>query len=143
MAACRSKSGLEETTTSARPVGGGAGVAYGNCVEARKRAAETPDLDVDSLPRVLRQRPAPLTNIPPAVKSQLNAKGAAVKIDVVVDTMGRANMKTFKVVESSHQWLGENLRAVIPKWTFKPAYLAGCRVPRVYKFSATSKPRKA
>jgi hypothetical protein len=120
---------------------GGSGVALGDCVEARKRAVARPDLDVDSLPRPVRQRPAPFAKMPAEVKIHIYRKGALVKVDVLVDTLGRADMKTFRVVESSHPWLAQNLKASIPTWTFRAARLAGCKVPRVYKFSATSKAR--
>ena len=55
--------------------------------------------------------------------------------------LGRADAKTFKIVEVSNPWFAENLRSVIPQWRFTPALLAGCKVRRVYKFSATAKPR--
>lgn len=119
----------------------GSGVAFGDCVEARKRAVAKPDLDVDSVPRPVRQRPAPFAKMPSEVKTHINRKGALIKVDVLVDTLGRADMKTFRVVESSHPWLAQNLKASIPTWTFRAARLAGCKVPRVYKFSATSKAR--
>jgi hypothetical protein len=135
--ACRS--GLqEETVTSARPMAGV--VAYGDCVEARRRAAIDPGLDVDSVPRPVSQRPRPFANMPAAVKTDIARKGSTVKVDVVVDTLGRADMATFKVVQSTHPWLAQNLRAAMPTWTFRAARLAGCKVRRVYHFSATSKP---
>jgi hypothetical protein len=146
IAGCASNPGLEsETVTNARPMAAGTagGVAFGDCTEARKRAAAKPDLDVDRLPGLVRQSPAPFQRMPAAVKTQVNAKGAVVKVDVVVDTLGRADMKTFKVVESSTPWLADNVKTVMPRWTFTPAELAGCKVRRVYKFSATSKPRKS
>jgi hypothetical protein len=119
----------------------GAGVAFGDCVEARRRAAERPDLDVDRLPSPVRQRPAAFQKMPAAVRTQVDKRGAVVKVDVVVDTLGRADMKTFKVVEVSNSWFADNLKSVIPGWRFSPAQLAGCKVRRVYKFSATAKPR--
>lgn len=140
VAACRS-GGPEEEISNVRPMSGASGVAFGDCVEARKRAVAKPDLDVDSLPRPVRQRPAPFAKMPTDVKTHVNRKGALVKVDVLVDTLGRADMKTFKVIESSHPWLAQNLRASMPTWTFRAARLAGCKVPRVYKFSATSKAR--
>ena len=117
-------------------------VSYGDCAEANRRALAKPDLDVDSVPRPVSQRPRPFANMPAAVKSDIDTRGSAVKVDVVVDTLGRANMKTFKVVSSSHPWLAENLRASMATWTFRAARLAGCKVPRVYHFSATSRPRR-
>lgn len=140
VAACASGP-KQDTLTNVRPMATEGAVAYGDCTEARRRAAAKPDLDVDSLPRPVRQRPAPFANMPATVKSQITAKGSSVKVDVVVDTLGRADMKTFTVIESSHPWLAANLKASMPRWTFRAARLAGCKVARVYKFSATSKPR--
>ena len=139
LAACHKNSEFE--TVNARPMSGGTGVAYGDCVEARKRAAEKPDLEVDRLPSPVRQRPAAFQRMPAAVKSQVDKKGAVIKVDVVVDTLGRADMKTFKVVEVSNPWFADNLKGILPQWRFAPAQLAGCKVRRVYKFSATAKPR--
>jgi hypothetical protein len=140
LVACRSNPGLREDV-DARPMAGGSGVSYGDCAEANRRAAAKPDLDVDSLPRPVRQQPAPFSRMPDSVKAQINARGASVKVDVVVDTLGRPDMKTFKVIESSPPWLARNLRVSMPSWRFRAARLAGCKVPRVYKFSATAPKR--
>jgi hypothetical protein len=140
---CRSGGPEEETVTNIRPMVDASAVSYGDCVEARRRAAAKPDLDVDSVPRPVSQRPRPFANMPAAVKAQIDTKGAAIKADVVVDTLGRADMKSFRVVSTSHPWLGENLKASMPTWTFRAARLAGCKVARVYHFSATSRPRKS
>ena len=128
-----------EATVAARPMV--SAVKAGDCVEARRRAAAAPDLEVDSVPRLLKQNPRPFARMPAPVKNQVDKKGAAVKADVVIDTLGRPDMKTFKVVEASNPWLAENIRTSMPKWTFSPARLAGCKVARIYKFSATAKPR--
>jgi len=135
--ACHHDPSFEEV--AAKPMTG-TGVSYGDCAEARKRAAEKPDLDVDRVPSPVRQRPAAFLKMPLAVRSQAEKKGAVVKVDVMVDTLGRADIKTFKVVEVSNPWFAENLKSVIPQWRFSPALLAGCKVRRVYKFSATHKP---
>jgi len=79
--------------------------------------------------------------MPPAVKSEVDEKGAVVKVDVIIDTLGRADMKTFKVVEATNAWLVDDLKTVLPAWRFSPARLAGCKVRRVYKFSMTAPPR--
>lgn len=140
LAACRRAGLEEETVIAARPIAGV--VAYGDCVEARRRAAADPALDVDSVPRPVSQRPGPFANMPPAVNAEIARKGSSVKVDVIVDTLGRADMTTFRIVQSSHPWLAQNLRAAMPTWTFRAARLAGCKVRRVYHFSATSRPRK-
>jgi hypothetical protein len=142
LAAAGCASSMMEETTNVRPMdGSAAGLAYGDCVEANRLARAKPDLDVDSVPRVVSQRPAPFTRMPDSVKTQLNRKGSSIKVDVVVDTLGRPVMKTFTVVESSHPWLAASVKSAMPSWRFRAARLAGCKVPRVFKFSATSRPR--
>src|SRR5436189_4580500 len=102
----------------------------GDCVEARRRAALQSDLEVDRLPAPLAMKPAPFRDAPDNVFRKDGS--AEVKIDMIIDTLGRANMKTFKVVKVTNKWFTENVRGVVPKWTFTPALLAGCKVPRVY-----------
>ena len=121
-----------ETETGARIAGP---LKYGDCDEARRRAALQPDLDVERLPAPVAMKPAPFHGMP---ESALRKDGSAeIKIDVIVDTLGRADMKTFKVVKVSNRWFIENVRGVIGKWTFTPALLAGCKVPRVYHFMSS------
>lgn len=116
-------------------------VAPGDCAEAVRRAVAKPDLTVDRLPSPVVAKPAALQRPP---KSALNKDGSAViNVDVLVDTLGRADMKTFTVVKSSSKWLSDNVKGVLPKWTFAPAQLAGCKVPRVYHFMASAPARKA
>ena len=119
----------------------GSVVSYGDCAEARRRAAAAPDLDVDRVPTPVRRRPAAFQRMPPAVKTVVDKHGAVVKVNVVVDTLGHVDMRTFEVVEASHPWFVANLRSVLPRWRFAPAELAGCKVRRVYRFSATARPR--
>ena len=115
------------------------GVAYGDCREARIRAAAKPDLDVDRVPAPVAMKPRPFAGFP---RAALRKDGSAtIKIDVVIDTLGRAQMSTFTVVDVSHPWFEKNIRTVLPKWRFTPAQLAGCKVPRVYHFMASLAPR--
>lgn len=132
---------LDETVVNARPRVAAAPVAHGDCAEANRRAAAEPDLVVDSVPRPVTRRPPPFARMPDSVWHQIRTKGSSVKVNVLVDTLGRPVMKTFTVVESSHPWLAHNLETTMPTWRFRAARLAGCKVPRVYRFSATSKPR--
>ena len=119
--------------------GGALPVAAGDCAEALRRAAEKPDLVVDQLPVLVTAKPAPLQHPP---RSALRKDGSAeVKIDILIDTLGKAVMKTFTVVTTSSPWLATNVKSVISKWTFSPAQLAGCKVPRVYHFYASAPPR--
>ena len=112
----------------------------GDCVEARRRAALQPDLEVERIPAPVAMKPSPFRGVP---ESALRKDGSAeIKIDVVVDTVGRADMKTFKVVKVSNKWFTDNVRGVIGKWTFTPALLAGCKVARIYHFMASLPPRR-
>lgn len=115
-------------------------VAPGDCIEARRRAADKPDLLVDRIPTIVRANPPALQHVP---RSALRKDGSAdVKVDVLVDTLGRADMRTFRVVTASSPWLVTNVKSVIGKWKFEPAQLAGCRVPRVFHFMASAPSRK-
>jgi hypothetical protein len=112
-------------------------VRRGDCMEARRRVAEKPNAYVDRLPSPKRMVPSPLPakSMPTAVR---RAKYNAVKITVLVDTLGRADMKTFTVVTSTHPWLAQSVKSAVAKWQFTPAELAGCRVARTFEWSATS-----
>jgi hypothetical protein len=130
VAACAyAKQPAAESEVGARIMGP---LAHGDCVEARRRAALQPDLEVERLPAPVAMKPAPFHGMP---ESALRKDGSAeIKIDVVVDTLGRADLKTFKVVKVSNKWFTDNVRGVIGKWTFVPAVLAGCKIARVYHF---------
>ncbi len=120
-----------------RLASGGSGVKRGDCVEARRRAADKPDLDVDRLPTPRSFSPSPLPgkSMPADVRS---ARYNEVNVTVIVDTLGRADMRTFTVVKTTHPWLASSARGAISKWRFEPAQLAGCKVARVYKWGASS-----
>jgi len=136
-AACAANPNAEPESRPVRVAGMEKPVARGDCPEARRRAAENPGLDVDRNPAPIAQKPPVLRpdQIPPGV---ITANGAVIKVDVMIDTLGRADMTTFKIVKSSHTWLSTHVRNGISKWRFSPAELAGCKVARVYHFSATA-----
>jgi hypothetical protein len=137
LAACASAP--ESASRPVRLAGVARPLAVGDCPEARRLAAEKPDLDVDRIPAPVTQKPRALTNVPPGV---VGAKGAVIKADVIIDTLGRADMSTFRIVQSSHPWLSANVRNAVGKWKYTPAELAGCKVARIYHFSATAPPAK-
>ena len=132
----RNPSPTSEVVQQARIAGP---ITRGDCVEARRRAALEPDLDVDQIPAPVVMRPAPFRNAPLSVFRKDGS--AEIKIDVVVDTLGKADLTTFKVVKVSNKWFSQSVRGVIGKWTFTPAMLAGCKVPRVYHLMSTVAPR--
>ena len=116
-------------------------IKQGDCVEARRRASLEPDLAVDRLPAPAVMKPPAFHDMP---YSALRKDGSAeIKIDVVIDTLGHADMKTFKVVKVSNRWFIENARGFLPRWRFSPAELAGCKVPRVYHLMASFPARTA
>ncbi len=117
-------------------------IKLGDCPEALRRASAHPDLAVDRLPlpRALVPAPLPVKSMPEAVRA---AKYNAVKITVLVDTLGRADMRNFTVVRTTHPWLASSVKSAVAKWKFEPAQLAGCRVPRQFEWGATSGSRGA
>jgi hypothetical protein len=133
-AACASSS-AEPDARPVRVAGVAKPIAHGDCPAARRLAAENPALDVDRNPVPVAMKPAILQRgtIPPGV---IGAKGAVIKADVIIDTLGRADMTTFKIIKSSHPWLTAQVKSAIPKWKYAPAELAGCKVARIYHFSA-------
>ena len=112
-------------------------VAPGDCPEAVRRARAKPDLEVDrfATPRVNMATALLDRNMPAAVR---RAKYNDVRISVVVDTLGKADMSTFQVIKTTHPWLATKFKSVIPKWTFDPAQLAGCKVPRIWLGTLTA-----
>ena len=130
-----------ETVTNARPMTAAeAKLQPGDCVEARRRVALQPDYEVDRLPELV-AGPRPFVPTPASVQADIDKKGMSFKADVVVDTLGKAKVETLKVLETSNEWFPRNLKALLPRMTFSPAQLAGCKVERVYKFQASAKPK--
>jgi hypothetical protein len=115
------------------------------CYLVQAEAAKSPGLEVDRAPDVVKYDPRPL--MPPKggyPRGVIRRDGKTlVKVSVVVDTTGKADMATFTVVETTHKWLGDNLKSVVPKWTFTPAMKNGCRVAGLWVFTATPGQRRA
>ena len=112
-------------------------VAPGDCPEAVRRALAKPDIEVDRFASPKANMATALLdkNMPAAVRY---SKYNDVRISVVVDTLGKAEMSTFKVIKTTHPWLATKFKSVIAKWTFEPAQLAGCKVPRVWLGTLTA-----
>lgn len=117
-------------------------VQQGDCPEALRRTAADPAAHVDRLPtpRALVPAPLPSASMPDDVR---RAKYNAVKITVLIDTLGRPDMRTFKVVRTTHPWLATSVKSAVGKWKFEPAQLAGCKVPRQFEWGATSGTRRS
>ncbi|MGH7618075.1 MAG: hypothetical protein ACREPM_12670 [Gemmatimonadaceae bacterium] len=130
----------ERVVSSARIAPTEQPVMQGDCPEALRRALAKPDLAVDKIPIPVVAKPAALRKLP---KTALRKDGSAeVNVDVLIDTLGKAVMSTFTVVKTSSPLLVTNVKGVIGKWTFTPAELAGCKIPRVYHFMAAAPMRK-
>jgi protein TonB len=54
-----------------------------------------------------------------------------VLVEFVVDTLGNADMNSFRVLESSNELFARSLRATLPKWRFYPAEAGGRKVKQV------------
>ncbi|MBI3792966.1 MAG: hypothetical protein HY275_19080 [Gemmatimonadetes bacterium] len=90
---------------------------------------------VTKVPEPIKMDPRPFR---PPYPQDLLAKGKAeFKATVLVDTLGKADMKTFKILVSTHKWFNNQAVNAIAKWKFRPAEINGCKVPRNYLFSAT------
>jgi hypothetical protein len=110
------------------------------CVLAREDAALDPRLDVEKVAAPLEMKPAPIRR--PVPRNVLRRDGSSViRVEVLVDTLGKPDMTTFKVLESSHAWFTTGARNAIAKWTFTPAERDGCKVARFFLFSASSPAR--
>lgn len=123
----------------APPVGA---VKPGDCPEALRRAVAKPDLEVDRLATPRASVPSAVSGktMPTAVR---RARYNEVRIMVLVDTLGKADMSTFKVIKTTHPWLASSFKTAVAKWSFDPALLAGCKVPRLWLGAITSGKRPA
>jgi len=112
-------------------------VQPGDCPEAVRRAVAKPDIAVDRLATPKANMGTALTDkaMPAAVK---RAKYNDVRVTVLIDTLGKPAMNTFTVVKTTHPWLATKFKSSIAKWTFDPAQLAGCKVPRLWLGVLTS-----
>jgi hypothetical protein len=124
----------ETSVRIAPPLGA---VQPGDCPEAVRRAVEKPDIAVDRFATPKANMGTALTDkaMPAAVR---RSKYNDVRVTVLIDTLGKPAMNTFTVVKTTHPWLATKFKSSIAKWTFEPAQLAGCRVPRLWLGVLTS-----
>jgi len=88
----------------------------------------------------VRMVPPPIRR--PVPRTAVRRDGSSVlKVEVLVDTLGKPDMTTFRAIESTSPWLTTGARNAIAQWTFEPALLNGCKVPRYYQFAASSPAR--
>lgn len=111
-----------------------------SCVMAREEAAADPRLDVDKVPTPVKMEPAPIRR--PVPRGALNRDGSSmIRVEVLVDTLGKPDMTTFTVLEASNAWFVTGAKNAIAKWSFAPAERYGCKVARYYIFAASSPAR--
>jgi protein TonB len=71
----------------------------------------------------------PNPTYPPALESS-RVEGT-VLAQFVVDTLGRADMRTFEVIASTNDLFSASLRAALPQWRFYPAEAGGHKVKQI------------
>jgi hypothetical protein len=107
------------------------------CDEWVRRAVADPELNVERVPAVVAFNPQPIPKRLP--KGVVGKDGKAeVRIRVLVDTLGTADMRTFTVVKSTHPTLTRSVRTAVAKWKFVPAEVGGCKVPRNFNWAAVT-----
>jgi protein TonB len=81
----------------------------------------------------------PVPRYPDVLRSD-NVQGS-VLVQFVVDTLGRADTTTFKVLRSTHDLFTISVRHVLPEMQFGPAEIAGRKVKQLvqmpFQFSIT------
>lgn len=66
----------------------------------------------------------------PALLESSRMEGS-VLVQFVVDTLGHADMQSFKVLESSNELFVQSLEIALPKWRFYPAEAGGRKVKQI------------
>lgn len=85
------------------------------------------EIEVDSIVERSAESEAPA--YPPALLER-NVEGE-VRVQFVVDTTGRIDPRSFRVLEATHVEFADAIRAVVPGMKFKPASMARRRVPQL------------
>jgi hypothetical protein len=137
--ACGGRGAPKTTVTPVRMVAADSVVT---CTDWVRRATADPEMGVEQVPAPVAFKPAPIPR--PIPKGVLGKDGKAeVRIRVLVDTMGVADMTTFTVIKSTSTTLTKLVRTAVAKWTFTPAQVSGCKVPRNFNWAAVYPPARA
>jgi len=84
------------------------------------------------------KQPAPYPhNRTPEYPDPLRDPQAEVVAQVVVDTTGRADMKTFRVIKSDDELLTQSVRTAISSWRFYPGERSGHKVRTMIRLPFT------
>ena len=106
------------------------------CTDWVNRAVADPEIGVERVPAPVAMNPAA---VPRRIVNAAYGKDgkAEIRLRVLVDTLGVADMKTFTMVKSSHATLTTAAKSAVAKWKFVPAQIAGCKVPRNFNWGVT------
>ena len=145
LAACSTRKSTPDTQPEPQTVGARintnleAPIARGDCREATKRAVANPNIDVEKVATPLAMKPLPV-DTRKAPKGVTDKNGwYKVSFHVLVDTVGKADMKTFTIDTTSHPWLATSVKTAVSQWKFAPAEVAGCKIPRNYSLGISPK----
>jgi protein TonB len=74
-----------------------------------------------------------LNNVAPNFPSMLQSQGVSGQViaQFVVDTTGRVDVSTFKVIESSHDLFSSAVKNALPRMRFQPAEVGGRKVKQL------------
>lgn len=138
-AACSSAPAVipEPVVPAAKPVQLAPPDSAVSCSEWVRRAVASPDMDVEKVPEPLAYVPAPIPKRLPANVYDKSGR-AEIKVKVLVDTLGKADMNTFTVVTTTSPRLTTSVKAAVAKWSFRPAEIWGCKVPRNFNWGAAA-----
>jgi hypothetical protein len=114
-------------------------IARNDCREATRRAIANPNIEVEKVAAPVAMKPLPV-DTRKAPKGVTDRNGwYKVSFHVLVDTAGKADMKTFVVDTASHPWLATSVKSAVARWKFTPAEVAGCKIPRNYSLGISPK----
>jgi TonB family protein len=116
---------------SGEPGGGTEGTGTGDPLPGPSGAYAEEHVDVP----VALERRSPLPRYPEALRSW-RTEGVA-RLTFVVDTLGRVEMGTVKVLESSHPAFAASVRATLPRMRFRPARIGERPVRQLVEFPIT------
>jgi protein TonB len=76
---------------------------------------------------------APLNNVSPNYPGMLQSQGVSGQViaQFVVGTDGRADVSTFKVIETSHELFSAAVKNALPRMRFQPAEVGGQKVKQL------------
>ena len=89
-------------------------------VDYTDRTANRPPLLIGDVPRI---------PFPQGLRANGRERGGEVIVEFTVDTLGRPNMATVRIVKSDHEFLSSAVNKVIPEMRFVPGTLGGKKAP--------------